>query len=152
MELFFVFVLTALAGEQLLNPQPIPEPQPEEDVEVETEEEGGGACERNPTGRPMEWESDRDCRLEPHMFARNLFIYFNFMSLSVLSQITATGTAESQGQLPSQYVVGPRQLIMSARLFRQCASLRRQFTLLRRGSCGVSPSSPFHQISTILPQ
>ena len=42
MELFFVFVLTALAGEQLLNPQPIPEPQPEEDVEVETEEEGGG--------------------------------------------------------------------------------------------------------------
>ena len=93
MELFFVFVLAALAGEQLLNPQPIPEPQPEEDVEVETEEEGGGACERNPTGRPMEWESDRDRWLESHMFARNLFIYFNFMSLSVLSQITATGTA-----------------------------------------------------------
>ena len=38
----------------------------------------GGACERNPTGRPMEWESDRDRRLEPHMFARNLFIYFQF--------------------------------------------------------------------------
>ena len=42
MELFFVFVLTALAGEQLLNLQPIPEPQPEEDAEEETEEEGGG--------------------------------------------------------------------------------------------------------------
>ena len=58
----------------------------------------------------MEWESDRDRRPEPHVFAGNLFIYFNFMSLSVLSQITATGTAESQGQPRSQYVAGPRQL------------------------------------------